>query len=260
MIKSIYWGNMDMNIDQQHVQQYKILFEKVVELVSSIKFTVTNDEQKLLHIFLFRQASLLKAIKALADTKLYYEGCILLTTLIENYILQKWLIRNNKVVDYVEFGAVESFPRLAFFPEEKAELLQFIEEHNVKRFLRKQKNGMDLLDKRNYQAEWRNLTNMVNDLSKYDDKSEVKRLKHSYDLACGYKHSNSYAVLARMTSVVNQDAIILYKESIFVSICNLFLIDICCSIQGLKEQIKALYIELGNISKSDYTSIFASEK
>ena len=240
-----------MNITPEHIERYQKLFCKALELMSSVKFRVTNDEQKLLYIFLFRQVSLLKAIKALSDIKLYYEGCILLTTLIENYILQKWLIRENKITDYREFGAVESLPRLAFFPEEKAEILQFIKEHNVKRFLRKQSKGVDLLNTRSYQAKWRNLTQIADDLIKHETKSEVKELKHTYDFICGHKHSHAYTVLARMTSIVDQDALILYKETVYVCVCNLFLIDICCHLQGLQEQIKALYIEWGTIAKSD---------
>ena len=247
--------NIEIKLDRKYVKKYEELMLHVLEISSSIKIPKHNsDIFRLLHVFLKRQLSLLKAIYKLAKEDSYYEGCILLTTLIENYILQKWLIREGKILDYVEFGAAESLPRLALHPEETEEVLQFIKEHNVKRFLKKSKESTreNLLDKDSYKTEWQNLTRITKDLIGDDEKSEVKELKKFYDFACGFKHSRPYAVLSRMGyDIVAQDAFLLYNGAIYAVICNLVLIDQYCNIDGLKDKLKDIYLGLNDLAKDN---------
>lgn len=244
---------MKIKSEKNYIKQYKNLMIRILEISSTIQIPPkNNDIFRLLRVFLIRQKSLLRAIYKLAKEDFYYEGCILLTTLIENYILQKWLIREEKIMDYVEFGAVESLPRLALYPQEKDEVLQFIKEHNVKRFLKKNKEATDdnLLNKDNYnKAPWQNLANIARDLIPNGEKrSEVKDLKKTYDFACGYKHSNPYAILSRIGyDMIPQDAFLLYTNAIYTFICNLVLIDQCYSFEGLKNILKDIYIQFNDI-------------
>ena len=248
----------DIKLDRQYIKKYEDLMEHILEISSAIQIPIkNNDIFRLLSVFLARQKSLLQAIYKLAKEDFYYEGCILLTTLIENYILQKWLIREEKIMDYVEFGAVESLPRLALYPQEKDEVLQFIKEHNVKRFLKKSKKKEltedILLNKENYKAPWRNVTNIaINLIPDGDKRSEVKDLKKVYDIMCGYKHSNSYTVLSRMEcKIVPQDAFLLYNNTLYTVICNLLLIDTCCNIEGLKDKLKNAFLQLNDLAKNN---------
>lgn len=246
---------MEIKLDRRYVKKYEELMLHILEISSSVTIPrCNNDIFRLLHTFLTRQISLLKAIYKLAGEDLYYEGCILLTTLIENYILQKWLIREDKILDYVEFGSAESLPRLALHPEETEEVLRFIKEHNVKRFLKKSKEATreNLLDKDSYKTEWQNLTRITKDLIGNDEKSEVKELKKFYDFACGFKHSRPYAVLSRMGyDIVAQDAFLLYNGAIYAGICNLVLIDQCCNFEGLKNKLKDIYLQLNDLAKDN---------
>lgn len=242
---------MTMNPVDPYIKQYDTLISQALNIANTIRINRTNDVRRLLHVFATRQISLLKSIQKLANAQLYYEGCILLTTFIENYILQKWLIVNNKILDYLEFAATESLPRLAIHPEETREVLQFIKEHNVQRFLKKGRKPTEqiLLDSKNYCAPWQNLTKITDDLTRGVERSEVKDLKKAYNLLCGYKHSSAYSVLARMGyPVVPQDAFLLYSQALYAFICNLVLIDQCCNINGLKDKLRDIYLKSHQLS------------
>ena len=248
-------NSVDIKLDKEYIKKYEELMTRLLDVSKSIQIPRNNDIFRLLYAFLERQKSLVRAIYKLAKEDFYYEGCIVLTTLIENYILQKWLIREGKIMDYFEFGVTESLPRLALYPQEKDEVLQFIKEHNVKRFLKKSKEATEenLLNKENYKAPWQNLTNITKHLIQDDDgRSEVKDLKKAYDFACGYKHSSPYAVLSRIGyDMVPQDAFLLYTNAIYAFICNLVLIDQCCNFEGLKKILKDLYIQFNDVAANN---------
>ena len=88
------------------------------------------------------------------------------------------------------------------YPEEKDELLEEIERHNLKRFVKQNRTNKDinLLDYNNYHAPWKNIQAMVDQIVKKGDK-DIKALKFNYDILCSYKHSGSYTLLSRTFEV-----------------------------------------------------------
>lgn len=177
---------------------HKYLLDELIIHGKSIKLAPNNDINKIYSIFLNRQLSLAESIKILLRKKQYYDACILTASLAENFILVKYLILYNKIQDYVDYHCIETFPIIKQYPMKKEEILQEIENHNLKRFLKQTKinRDIDLLDYNNYHAPWKNIQAMVDQIVKKGDK-DIAKLKFNYDILCSYKHSGSYTLLSR---------------------------------------------------------------
>ena len=180
------------------VVEYKKLLDELIMHGKSIGMAYNNDINKIYSIFLKRQISLAGSIKILLRKKRYYDACILTASLAENFILVKYLIEYEKIQDYVDYHCIETFPIIKRYPELKEEVLKEIEVHNLKRFLKPKKvaGKVDLLDSNNYQASWKKVQAMVDQLVKKGDQ-DIKSLKFNYDILCSYKHSSSYTLLSR---------------------------------------------------------------
>lgn len=184
------------------VVKYKKLLDELIMHGKSIGMAYNNDINKIYSIFLKRQISLAESIKILLRKKRYYDACILTASLAENFILVKYLILYGKIQDYVDYHCIETFPIIKQYPRMKEEALKAIEEHNLKRFLKSNKvsENVDLLNFSNYQAPWKNIQAMVDQIVKRGDK-DIATLKFNYDILCSYKHSGSYTLLSRTFDV-----------------------------------------------------------
>lgn len=193
------------------LQKNKLLLDEVVKLGKSITFVRNDNIDRLFKVFLDRQLSLTTSINILLRKKQYYECCMLMPTLLENHILVEYLITFDKIIDYLEYACIESLSRLKIYPEEKAETLNFIKDHNLKRYLKDKIDTIDdnLLNPKNYKkAPWYNIESMVQQLISKGN-VDIRQTKDHYDLFCAYKHSQPFNILQRMTfERIDNDAII----------------------------------------------------
>lgn len=193
------------------LQKNKQLLDEVIQLGKSITFPRKDNIDRLLKVFLDRQLSLATSINILLRKKQYYESCMLIPTLLENHILVIYLISFDKIIDYLEYACIESLPRLKIYPEEKAETLNFIKNHNVVRFFndKLEKSDDNLLNPKNYKkAPWYNIESMVQQLISKGN-VDIRQTKDHYDLFCAYKHSQPFNILQRMTfERIDNDAVI----------------------------------------------------
>lgn len=180
------------------VYSYKQLLDNLIIHGKSIKLSPNGDVNRLYSIFLRRQISLAESIKVLLRKKQYYDACILTSSLAENFILVKYLIKAEKIQDFVDYHCIETLPMINRYPIKRDEVLKAIEDHNLKRFLTKKAKdqNVDLLNYRNYYAPWKNIQTMVEQLVSMGDQ-DIKALKFDYDILCSYKHSGSYTLLSR---------------------------------------------------------------
>ena len=117
-------------------EDHKQLLNELISITKSLSLPLSTDVLKLLFVFRYRQLSLLESVQKLCDEDRWYEACILNTTMIENYILQRWLIQYQKIIAYLEYACIESLPRVKVFKDEEKEVLKFIREHGLTSLLK----------------------------------------------------------------------------------------------------------------------------
>lgn len=150
-----------------------------------------------------------EAYDALLNNRVFV-ACSIACQILEGEIQLMWLNKHfdTNGDDYMDFGYVEQIDMLRVHPERKDEVLAKIKQNNCERFLRKDKQNPDLLDRNSYNKHW--YGNKVQKISKdyFDDVLEyiktIPELAEYYDnvdvnyenyqLFCNFKHFATYYV------------------------------------------------------------------
>ena len=139
-----------------------------------------------------------------------FVACSLACQIIEGEIQLLWLNKhfNTNGADYMDFGYVEQIDMLRVHPDHKDKVLEQLKQNNCERFLRKNIENHDLLNRNSYNKKW--YGNNIQHISKdyFDDVleyvSKIPALANyynnvdvnyeNYQLFCNFKHFATYYV------------------------------------------------------------------
>lgn len=184
----------------------KTLLERLIQRTKDVNFESKNLQQGATVSFYKRLLSSSKAILMLIDDA--YNACILASHMLEALIQLIWMLeKEERIKQYIDYGAIEQLEGLEIYPDTKEKVLNFIKERNVQRLLKKEYQCKKVTDKilltsDNYYNSWykpqaNSISTIADKLIKNEGHPEVDNLCHMYKRFCSYKHCSPYVMLPR---------------------------------------------------------------
>lgn len=192
----------------------KNLLKRLIQRTEEVNFETRNLQQGATVSFYKRLLSSSKAVLMLIDDA--YNACILISHMLEALIQLIWMLeKEERIKQYIDYGAIEQLEGLEIYPNTKEKILSFIKERNVQRLLKKEyqeKVAKDniLLTPDNYYNFWykpeaNSIKTIAIKLEKEEEHPEINNLYHMYTRFCCYKHCSPYVMLPRYSPKLVQE-------------------------------------------------------
>lgn len=184
----------------------KNLLVRLIQRTEKVNFETKNLQQGATVSFYKKLLSSSKAILMLIDDA--YNACILASHMLEALIQLIWMLeKKERIIQYVDYGAIEQLDGIKIYPDTKEKILSYIKERNVQRLLKKEYQGRKVTDKillniDNYCNSWykpeaNSIKTIAIKLEKEEGHPETNNLYHMYTRFCSYKHCSPYVMLPR---------------------------------------------------------------
>lgn len=184
----------------------KTLLERLIQRTEAVNFETRNLQQGATVSFYKRLLSSSKAVLTLIDDA--YNACILTSHMLEALIQLIWMLeKEERIKQYIDYGAIEQLEGLKIYPDTKEKILDFIKERNIQRLLKKEYQGKKVTDKilltsDNYYNSWykpeaNSIKTTAIKLEKEEGHPEINNLYYMYTRFCSYKHCSPYVMLPR---------------------------------------------------------------
>lgn len=193
----------------ENYKKTKKLLRLLISRTKNLNFEQHNEMHAFTISFYKKMLVSAQAILKLNDNGDSYSSCILASHMMEGLILMMWCLDDPKkrIRQYADYGAVEYLRSHTKDAEDKADILKFIKEKGVQRFLKikfqkQEATDETLLNADNYCKMWYKLeVNTINDMVEKLQKDAgvkgVDNIKQMYDLLCAYKHYSPLIMLPR---------------------------------------------------------------
>ena len=105
----------------------KTLLERLIQRTEAVNFETRNLQQGATVSFYKRLLSSSKAVLTLIDDA--YNACILTSHILEALIQLIWMLeKEERIKQYIDYGAIEQLEGLEIYPDTKEKVLNFIKE------------------------------------------------------------------------------------------------------------------------------------
>lgn len=194
---------------KDNIKEIKKLLRSLISRTKNLNFEQHNEMHAFTVSFYKKMIVSAQAILKLNDNGDSYSGCILASHMMEGLILMMWCLDNPKerIRQYADYGAVEYLQGHIKDANDKADILKFIKEKDVPRFLKSKFQKQEATDetllradnycKMWYKLEVNTINDMVEKLQKDAGVKGVDNIKQMYDLLCAYKHYSPLIMLPR---------------------------------------------------------------
>lgn len=201
----------------KNIKNCKEILELLIQRTENVNFVQHNEVHACTISFYKKMLSSARAVLTLNED--YYNACILISHMLEGIILLAWILDKPKerIRQYVDYGIVEYLAGLRVYPEKTDDVLKFIKEKDVQRFLKKEIKTRKitdevLLEHKNYYSMWykleaNSITSIADKLTINGRHPEIASIKHAYNIFCAYKHYSPYVILPRYgTNIIIENA------------------------------------------------------